>query len=174
MEAGDLIQWRGQVWLVRKVDRELATAVVETARNMEVIASDADSTGVCQVWCTPPRQWPSVSLPLRPRPSRLVQVLQTGRALERFTEWVRLDAFQNGGALYLNPILNLHYGDRLTAIFAEPSGSFVALPLQIPRNFSPLPQRRPPRAPVRDDPTEPSFEPKTTPKLFARLRKRDE
>lgn len=176
MEPGDLIRWRGQVWLVRKVDPDLATAVVEADRNMEVIPSDADSTGDCQVWCKPSQQWPSVRLPFLAGAIRLVRVRRGWDTLRRFIDWVKLDDFQIGGALYLNPALNLGFGDRLVAVYEDPSGDVIAVPIDIPRNFTPLPERRQvvsevvPPAPV----VELGPEPKTTPMLFARLRKRTE
>jgi hypothetical protein len=169
VEPGDLIRWRGQVWLVRKVDVGLATAVVEAERNMEVIASDADSTPECEVWCKPAQQWPSAALPFRARSSRLVSVQRAGATLNRFVDWVKLDDFQIGGALYLNPQLRLAYGDRLTVIFSDPAGSLMTLPIDIPRNFLPSRERRP-SVPISQVVLEEPPTAKQRPGLFARLK----
>jgi len=143
VDAGDLIQWRGQLWLVRKVDRELVTAVVESAdRRTEVLPSDADQTGACEVWCSPPREWPSAALPFCSL-TRLGHVWRARTELTRLQDWVKLDDFQIGGALYLNPELRLGYGDRLTVVYLGSRDRRTARSVEIPRHFSPLPTRHP-------------------------------
>ena len=174
VEPGDLIRWRDQVWLVRKVDRELATAVVEAERHMDVLASDADQMGVCEVWCKPAQQWPSVALPFRAASSRLVSIRHAERTLVRFRDWVKLDDFQIGGALYVNPTLNLAFGDRLIAVFSDSHGHQMTVPVDIPRNFVPLADKRAPvvvgsvRIPTVASPLKPRV-----PGLFARIKRNE-
>lgn len=59
-------------------------------------------------------------------------------ALIKLQDWVKLDDFQIGGALYLNPQLNLGYGDRLVGMFLDSLGRRAVLPINIPKNFRPL------------------------------------
>lgn len=169
MEPGDLIRWRDQVWLVRKLERELATAIVESAdRRTEVLPSDADTTGGCEAWCRPSRDWPSTSLPFRGL-ARLVGVRRATTDLARLVHWVKLDDFQIGGALYLHPELHLSYGDRLTVIYLGPRNKLTTLPVEIPRNFTPLPSKHAPAPlPRPEAATRPA--PKVTPTLFALLK----
>ncbi len=170
MEPGDLLRWRDQVWLVRKIDRELVTAVVESqCRHYEVIPSDLDQAEACEVWCQPAQQWPSAALPFKSGASRLLSVRHGTTVLQRFAQWVKLDDFQIGGALYLNPELNLGYSDRLTAFFSGPRG-LIALPVEIPRNFVPLPMRHASAPTTGETPAVPTAS-RPTPGLFARLKK---
>jgi len=141
VEPGDLIRWSGRVWLVRKVESELVTAIVESADGgTAILPSDTDRTGGCEVWCQPSRDWPSAPLPFRSL-ARLVGVRRATTDLVRLHDWVKLDDFQIGGALYLNPTLDLSYGDRLTAVYSGPRNKQTTLPVEIPRNFNPLPRK---------------------------------
>jgi hypothetical protein len=163
VEPGDLIRWKDQIWLVRKVERELATAIVESAsRVTEVLPSDADLTGMCEAWCRPAREWPSAALPFRA--TRLVGVRRAQTDLLRFQHWVKLDDFQIGGVLYLNPELNLSFGDRLTVVYRG-RGKETTLPVEIPRKFNPLPQKH------ASEPVFPkALEPEPAATLFALLK----
>lgn len=168
MEPGDLIRWRGQIWLVRKVERELATAIVESAdRSTEVLPSNADTIGGCEAWCRPCRDWPSAPLPLRGS-ARLVGVRWASTDLARLVDWVKLDDFQTGGALYLHPELDLSYGDRLTVIYLGPRKQ-MTLPVEIPRNFTPLPRKHAAAPLLRSD-TAARPVAKVMPTLFALLK----
>lgn len=168
MEPGDLIRWRDQVWLVRKVERDLATAIVESAdRATETLPSDADSSGACEIWCRPARDWPSALLPFKGQ-ACLVGVRFMTTDLARLLDWVKLDDFQIGGALYLHPRLDLSYGDRLIAIYSGPRDRQTMLPVEIPRNFRPLPCKHA-AAPLGTE-TQARPKPKVTPALFALLK----
>jgi hypothetical protein len=126
--------------LVRRVERAMNTAIIESADGRtETVAATADREGEAALWSRPARDWPSAALPLRGG-GRLVAVRRGPAGLRRLLEWVKLDDFQIGGALYLNPELRLSFGDRLTAVYSASASStrLTALPIEIPRNFSPL------------------------------------
>jgi hypothetical protein len=163
VEPGDLVRWKDQVWLVRKVEHGLATAIVESAdRSTAVLPSDADKTGECLVWQRPALDWPSAPLPFRG--TRLVGVRRVQTDLVRLVDWVKLDDFQIGGALYLNPMLDLQYGERLIVIYCGLRAREVQLPVEIPRNFLPLPRKQAALQP------EPVVVAKVSSTLFARLK----
>lgn len=168
MEPGDLIQWHGQVWLVRKVDRELVTAVVEsTDRRTEVLPSDADTTGACGIWCSPAREWPSAPLPLCSF-TRLGHVWRSTTELTRLLDWVKLDDFQIGGALYLHPDLQLGYGDRLTVTYLGSRNRRTHRSVEIPRNFRSLADKTAAAAALVREPA--PVLPKVTPTFFKLLK----
>jgi len=168
VEPGDLIRWRDQVWLVRRVEPDLATAIVEsTDRQTETLPSDADSSGACELWCRPANDWPSAPLPFK-KQSCLVGVRFRTTDLVRLQDWVKLDDFQIGGALYLHPRLDLQYGDRLTVIYSGPRNRQTMLPVEIPRSFSPLPRKHAAAPLPTETPARPK--PKVTPALFALLK----
>lgn len=166
VEPGDLIRWREQVWLVRKVDSALSAAVVEAAdRSTEILSSEAVHSESAAVWCRPAQEWPAVGLPFRPGVSRLMELQScaSGSLLVRLRDWVKLDDFQLGGALYLNPELNLGFGDRLAGMFVDPMGRRVVLPINIPKNFQVFVNK----VPVS---VEPTVQEPVVPALFARLK----
>lgn len=168
MEPGDLIWWGDHVWLVRKVERELATAIVESVDGVvETLPSDADTSGVCELWSKPAIEWPSAPLPFKGM-ARLVGVRRATTDLVRLVDWVKLDDYQIGGALYLHPRLDLAYGDRIIVIYSGPRNKQTMLPVEIPRNFTPLPQKHQ-AAPVRTE-IAARPKPKVTPTLFALLK----
>lgn len=138
MEVGDLILWQDKTWLVRKIDEAVSTSFVEDiSGSSAVLDQDGDTIGLCTVICSPARDWFSVMLPVKSR-SRLSQVWNGSTMLTRFQDWVRVDEFQLGGQLLLNPALNLGYGDRITAVFSI-LGSRIRVdhsPIDIPRHFS--------------------------------------
>lgn len=139
MEVGDLIQWRDRVWIVRKIDETVATAFIEDADgHISVMDQDGDNTGECSMLCNPVRDWPSAPLPFKSR-SRLVEVYRGTEPLVKFQDWLKLDEFQIGGSLLLNPALSLGFGDRLIVVHTfYGSNTVTRSPVSIPRNFSSL------------------------------------
>lgn len=132
MNIGDLIEWDGKAWVVRKIDTALATAFLESSTgDTAVVSTDFKGAGSLG---SPPQDWPAAQLPSK-RLGRLVSVSTPTRVLGKLTEWLKLDEFQIGGCLYLNPSLNLGYRDRLVAAYRNPTGKLVSVPIEIPRNF---------------------------------------
>lgn len=139
MDLGDLIQWQSKLWLVYKVDSDTATAFIESQNHeREILGLEVD----CPVICNPVHDWPSVTL--LPRKGHLVQVQKADSRiipLAWLQDWVKLDDFQMGGALFLNPELRLEYGDRLI-ISQNIYGYETQFPVAIPRNFRSFSQKQ--------------------------------
>jgi hypothetical protein len=138
MYVGTVLEGHGTVWLARKVEQSMNTALLESqdgTRTESVGFEEVEAAGY-RVVCLPIADWPSVALRPHPR-GRLREVLvaslQGERPLRRFSDWMKLDEFQLGGALYLNPELGLGYRDRL--ILSFDNGRF---PTDIPRDFQSL------------------------------------
>jgi hypothetical protein len=143
MDVGTLLEQRlagrfPTVWLVRKVEPTLKTAILESqdgARTVSLGFEEVESEGY-HVLCSPVMDWPSVSLKPLAR-GRLTEVrlatLQGETPLRRFVDWIKLDEFQMGGALFLNPELMLSYRDRIIAVHDRSGWSRV--PVDIPRDF---------------------------------------
>jgi hypothetical protein len=139
MDVGDLVRWQDKLWIVRKIDEAVATSFLESEDGAtDVMDQDGDIAGLCQVVCNPVRDWPSAPLPSK-RSARLTGVSFSGRPLVRFRDWVKLDEFQIGGVLLLNPELRFGYRDRLTVTYEmSGSGRTSGFPVEIPRNFASL------------------------------------
>ncbi len=125
MQLGDLIDWGGRRWIVRRLERQTRTAIIHDGdRSSDTIPDNLDKTKPeeCQVVANPPDDWPFVTLVQRPKFGRLKGI---GRPhgqgemtdLVCFQDWVMADPAQPGGAVFLNPLLNLQLGDLLLAIY---------------------------------------------------------
>ncbi len=149
MESGDLLEWRGARWLVRRIDGQTRTAFLVSATGDDEVLGADEGPPTCQVICNPAKTWPFVTLPSRK--TRLIGVSRLGIQdhsslrrdhrevpLTRLTDWVKADDLQQGGALFLNPALRLVYRDRLIALYED-----RRLPIEIPRDFRPVAQKIP-------------------------------
>jgi len=143
MNVGDLIEWQGKRWLVRKIDQSTETAFVVANDGQDtVVDSDADKRGECRVVCNPPRDWPFVVLTRRGRVLDVSRATPRGAVpLIRFVDWVKADDLQLGGSVFINPDLRLMYPDRLIVTDAGGPTSSV----EIPRNFCSVKDKPPPR-----------------------------
>lgn len=132
MNIGDLIEWDGKLWVVRKIDTSVATAFLESSTGETAVVGSAFKGAIAVG--SPPMDWPAAQLVTK-RLGRLVEVRSPSRTLAKLAEWLKVDEFQIGGALYLNPSLNLGYRDRLIAVYRLPDGRTQTFPIEIPRNF---------------------------------------
>jgi hypothetical protein len=130
MDVGDLLERQGLFWVVRKVEPPLRTALVED-QDAQVQHLSFEALDLYKRLCNPTRDWPSVTLP-QGRHGRLTAISIAfwggNRQLIRFKDWVRIDEFQIGGALYLNPGLGLGFRDRLLVTYADGACSSVDVP----------------------------------------------
>lgn len=142
MDVGDFFHWQGRTWLVRRVDEGSVTAYAEDADGVSLVADlHQESNPDIRVICNPLRDWPSVMLPVKSR-ARLAGVLNGSTPLVRFQDWVKIDEFQMGGLLFLNPALNLGFRDRLVAVYSLAGNSrTLRVPVDLPRDFSSLEQK---------------------------------
>ena len=142
MRLGDLVEWGGQRWIVRRVERDTRICILHDGKNVETIPDDLDKLkpGICQVIANPPNDWPNVSLTSRPKFGRIVNVQQPTLGgthnLEPLHDWMVADPLQPGGAIFFNPILRLKYGDQLLAIYERGRAR-----IEIPREFLSTAQR---------------------------------
>lgn len=138
MRLGDLIDWAGHRWIVRRIERATRTAIVHDGeQTSETIPDDLDKTKPeeCQVVANPANDWPFVSLAQRPKFGRLLKVSRpslqgTVTDLAPYREWVVADPAQPGSAIFFSPLLNLQTGDLLLATYERGSAR-----VQIPREF---------------------------------------
>ena len=133
MNIGDLLRWNDKLWVVKKIDSDLATGFLES-QDGERAMTEGEPTA--ELVAHPPREWPALQLPLKK--GRLVDISYHGRPLQRFADWLKLDDLQVGGALYLNPTLGLGFGDRLTATYQHLGGRLERVPVAVPRHFRPM------------------------------------
>lgn len=135
MQVGDLITYQGILWLVRKMDDNLATAFLESSAGSTVtVGYEIEHT----VECNPLVSWPYAQLPSK-RLGRLKSVHKGYQTLVPLVDWVKIDDFQIGGLIYLNPALNLGFGDRLIVCYVNrPDSREVRASVDIPRMFKPM------------------------------------
>jgi hypothetical protein len=139
VRLGDLIDWTGRRWIVRRHERPTRTAILHDGeRTTEIVPDDLDTTkpDECQVVCNPSDDWPFVAIAQRPKLGRLVRIARPQGAsgetidLVLFRDWVVADPTQPGGALFFSPMLNLRLGDTLLAVYEKGRAR-----IQIPREF---------------------------------------
>jgi hypothetical protein len=139
MRLGDLIDWAGRRWVVRRIERSTRTAILHDGeRTSETVPDDLDKVKPedCRVVCNPPDDWPFVAITQRPKLGRVVRIAKPQGAngetsdLVAFQDWVVADPAQPGGAIFFNPTLNLRLGDMLVAIYERGRAR-----IQIPRDF---------------------------------------
>lgn len=138
MRLGDLIEWGGRRWIVRRVERQTRTAIVhDGGQDVETIADDLDESKPeeCRIIANPSETWPFVAIPQRTKLGNLLSVsrpLVNGAVipLVRFQDWLIADPMQPGGAVFFNPALGLRLGDVLVATYQRGGGR-----IQIPRDF---------------------------------------
>lgn len=160
MDIGDLLEGNGSVWLVRKVDPDLKTGFLESPDGqLQVLGFEELETAGFKRWCNPTLDWPAAPLPQRRGRITTVQraSVRNPDPLGRLRDWVKLDDFQMGGVLYLNPALGLVYRDRLIVTYSVGgSKPDVRLPVEIPRDFvsrKAKVARQPPPAKPKGPPT---------------------
>lgn len=164
MLVGDIIDLNGERWLVTRANENLNTAMAERSSAVGITTTvldlDADDKGLCVVVCNPVADWPSVMLPPK-RGCELVSVEWGATRLTPIQDWVKLDPFQIGGLVYINPALSLGFKDRLTAIFrVRSNGVRVSKPFEIPRffeSFSNKQARHVQKVVVQPEPVRPSL-----------------
>lgn len=133
MQIGDLIQWREsetepyRLWLVSKIDANLNTALLVSERHRRrVLGLEAEVLVVCR----PVSDWHQVTLPLKR--GRISRLMFGPTELLWLHEWVKMDEFQMGGVVYINPTVGLRYGQKLT-VFRDRGASIV---VPVPRLLS--------------------------------------
>lgn len=133
MKIGDVIDQQGVLGVVRRLDRQARLAVVQRVdRKIVEIEDDLEITnpGECVVLHNPSEQWPFVKVPDRPRLGALVGLtLPDQRDLFLFLEWLPTE-FGKTGAVFINPGLQLGYGDVLLVRHEKGTAR-----LDIPRQF---------------------------------------
>ncbi len=139
MRLGDLIEYAGRRWIVRRHERGTRTAILHDGdRTTDTVPDDLNTTkpNQCQVVANPPDDWPFVTLTQRPKFGRLLRVSRpTGSGggvadLVLLQDWVVADPTQPGGAVFFNPALHLSLGDQLLAVYERGRAR-----IQIPREF---------------------------------------
>lgn len=138
MRFGDIVEWQGQRWLVRGLDRDMRTAALTNHIGAQSVPDDLDRVQpeACQVICNPPKEWPVVSMTPRLKYGRLLSIDRLGPGLVMTTvlahlyEWMVPDPGQIGGGVFFNPSLGLRFGDQLLATYERGKSR-----IEIPRTF---------------------------------------
>lgn len=145
MKAGDLIEWENARWLVHKVERATKSVIIISSLGQrDFIPQDLDETepANCKIVCNPATDWPFVTLNPSHKFGKLLTVKHPGTGptgeglLIPFCDWIRIDPFQSGGPLFLNPELRLGFGHTLLFVFEHGQISF-----RIPKGFGTSAQR---------------------------------
>jgi len=142
MDLGDLIDFRGEAWIVARTTESGEVCIVTYSGKTDLVPGNLDDTDPnCRVLGNPYQTWPYVSLPLK----SLGKV--TGVALPKidgdlvwlrpFYDWLVGEPLRIGGALYLSRTLGITYPDRVVVRFERGQTS-----VRIPRKFTPVGQRR--------------------------------
>lgn len=161
MLTGDLIEWAGQRWFVRSIERATHSAIiVSPTGEAEVIDQNLEQAQPeeCKVHCNPPSQWPFLTVMPKARSGllRAIHLPRLGEGpLAVFVDWVRPDNLQIGGSVFFNPALQLGWGDALVFVYDKSKFS-----VRVPRGFGTQVQRIEKAAPT------PPPEPKTTMELL--------
>jgi hypothetical protein len=145
LESGDIIQFRAQLWLVRKIDQDTQTAFIFSQQGAEtgVLGTEDD----CTVICNPTKSWPFASIPAKFR-GPLVSLARPSfrkgdTQLKHLIDWAIMGEHTNGGGVvFLNPTLRIAYPERLLGLSMKASVS-----IEIPKNFLPVVQKTPPITP---------------------------
>lgn len=137
MKRSDLINLDGERWIVGQELNGTTILVSPTGQLKTDIPASLDQTDPerCQVICCPTADWPFVILQDRFGWGKLTEVGRPQRGslgiLKAFHDWVVGEPLRRGGALYLNPSLNLRPQDRLTLKFEKAQTT-----LKIPMSFA--------------------------------------
>ena len=146
MEVGDLVRKDGRLCLVALAGPQ---SVLLVSQDDDQLHLDADTK--VEVVCNPLKEWPYLTLPVR---KGVLKSIRFGtQELEKWHHWVKMDAWQMGGSLYLNPSLNLGYRDRLTLVGRNDRAFHV----DVPRNFVPIGQQLATKRPEIIPPKDPNL-----------------
>jgi len=138
MNIGDVILYASKWWLVYKTNPALASASIQSIdKEVDVIGFDTPH----QVICNPIRQWPYITLPLRK--GVIIDISILGESLKRLIDWAKIDDFQVGGSIYLNPLLKLRYKDRLVVTLKKSDGYIETISIDTPRSFKVFGKKKP-------------------------------
>jgi len=138
MKLGDLVQYKGTHWIVRRHDPKrtrMATLVAASGQSEEV-AHDSDAKGQVVVIANPSTEWPFIVLKERPKFGKLVEIIRfrgmtVTAHLQLNVDWVPSDPLRSGGAVFFSPTLGLLVGETLSALHEHGRASFT-----VPANFT--------------------------------------
>ncbi len=149
MREGDIVEWKGILWGVQKVEAATRTAILRSpsaGQHRELVAEDLDQTcpTECKVVCHPSEEWPFVSVQSKnswgslnkiyrvfPDPSMAPLVLTPLR------DWYKPDEFRQGAPLYLHPSFPFKVGDALRLSY-DKGEAYV----RIPKGFATFSQKQ--------------------------------
>jgi hypothetical protein len=140
MELGDILLLGSTQWFVYKIDSSTKTAFISSQHNKNSILGFEED---CKIVSNPIRDWPFVVLP--PKKGVLGSIYRATTkglvTLSWVVDWVKIEDFQEGGALYLNPELKLGYGDRIVRSNRY-GGVDHTCSVEIPRDFKILKRKK--------------------------------
>ena len=146
MKLGDLVEFEGQRWVVRRVDTVQATLLDAKGQTRDV-AHDLDLTGGCKVLANPATEWPCLTVRDNPkgmflvglaRPKWVSSTRPSGHtALQQYVDWVPSDPARAGGTLFINPELHVQPAEVLLVQWKKGATT----PLKVPVHFGTVSQR---------------------------------
>lgn len=139
MKLGDLVEFEGQAWIVRRVDDRSTLRASLLAANGQVrdVAHDLDLTGGCKVVANPATEWHCLTVKDNPKGIFLVGLTRGGAVLRPYVDWLLSDPARAGGTIFVNPAAGVKPADVLLVHWKK--GAIT--PLKVPVHFGTVGQR---------------------------------
>jgi len=135
VKRGDLITVGGLCWLVARQDGTEVLIVSPDGNQQTVPARlDIESPSVCKVIANPTTDWPFIVVKPNIKKGLIVAVYRPlirnidAVPLKPFEEYIVGEPLRSGGAIYLNPALNLRPHETLLVAFQKGQTEKVVLP----------------------------------------------
>jgi len=143
MELGDIVEFGGDRWKVSNFNPNHRTCLLtrfdgppqEVPDDLDL---NSDEKTSLTVLFNPFKSWKYVTAPLKTKAGRMIELRRNSRILEPMVDWVPGDFYRAGGAIFLNPELNIHQGEILAVRHITGSLSRVA----VTRNFGTVARRQ--------------------------------
>lgn len=119
LKAGWLIEFGGRRGVVRRVDRRVGVAHVETTDGYVELQTSADGADEPRLIADLPSDWPVLHVPDRPRYGAFLTLMREGEALVPLVDFVPTSVGGRISALFINPEANLSVGEVLVAQYAR-------------------------------------------------------
>jgi hypothetical protein len=133
VELGDIVEFDGIRWKVASFNVQHRTCLLtrfdgpprEVPDDLDTHPEEGGPS--LTVLFNPAKTWGYVTAPLKTRGGRMVELRRNFRVLVPMMDWVPGDFHRPGGAIFLNPELEIHRGEILAVRHANGNLSRVAV-----------------------------------------------